>query len=1850
MMNRFSVKLLSMTAALFLGSGLTSVYALTETDFTNTGIVLSAPTQYENNDNNNDSAVLVQPKGLTVEKVADASALSTPTQVGDVINYTITLDNIGLLGLTGVTLDDSIIAAQNLTLASGDNNSDDVLDADEVWVFTGTYSVTQADIDTFGGGDGDIDNTVTVSTNELSPLTDEADVAISQAPSFSVAKSVDKGSISAPTTLNYTIEVTNTGNQTLTGIVLNDTLPDASTGTTTGPANDLGIAGALDVGETWTYTVSYNATQTDIDTGSPLVNNVAVASAETGVQTQTDDAQTTIAKAPALQVNKVVDILDIAEPTTLGYLITIENTGNVTLNNVVPVDVLPDGSAGALAGPLNDAGIVDALDVGESWTFTGTYNASQADIDATADLVNSVSVTADETGATPITDTAATSINTAPNMVVSKAVDLASLSALGTLKYSIEVQNTGNLSLTNVTPVDVLPDGTTAVLVGPLTDVGLVGQLDVGETWSYTTSYVVSQSEIDIGLVRTNTVDVTSTETGSNAYSDTAQTTLTRSPAFTVAKSVDATSINAPGLLNYQIVVNNTGNTSLTDVQINDTLPDGTAAVLTGPIADVGAVGVMDVGESWTFVGQYAATQADMDAGLILTNSVSVSTAEAGSQEDTAATTVSQVADISISKASAENAFTRIGDTVNYTLSVVNVGNVALANIQVTDPVADANSLSCALAMPFELLPSEQTTCTATRTITISDIAETLLPNQASVSSVDPAGNDVSAISNLVVVPMLRVAPVATDDEIISPVSAVLVTLDGASNDTDGNGDLDPTSLNLSGAGAIDLDGDGDNDTLVVAGEGTWLVDDTTGKVTFTPVAGFTADPTPTTYTVSDATGLVSNEATLLIDYPQSAPLAEDDYKQNLQVESPSNPTTLNVLADNGNGADSDPENDINPQTVNFVSAAATDTDSDGDKDTLVVAGEGVWVINDTTADVTFSPEADFLSDPTPVLYNVSDINGLVSNNALITVDYPQTAPVANDDEKLDQPLAQPVTVATVANDSDPENNLDPTTVKLVDPETGDRVTSLIVAGEGVWSVDAVTGAITFTPDAGFIQDPTSVQYTVSDTTGLESNLASVTVSFEAPAALEGIVWLDSNRDGVVGADEERKAGWTLRVYDDAGVLVGTAVTDTDGYYLIEGLVPGAFTVEFFNENDVFMDSQSTDGVVSAGEIVNLPLPVDPGGVVYDSITREAVAGVTLNMVNGNGNLLHADCLYANQQSQITQDDGIYAFNLIPGSHSTCPADGVYRIEVANAPTDYHPNFSSIIRQEGAASCGDATLGCAVSATFDSAVSESNCTIDTLPGTNACEVQLQPDAPDESQSTPYFVEFYFQAGDRNVIFNHLPIDSRANDAQLLLSKLANKRAVSVGSLVEYTLSAENTKEVPAVDIMIVDNPPANFALVASSVRMIQAGVDGTFDTDDDVVQSLSPSDLNPIMLGNISFDALETIRFKYVMRVGVGVVSGSYANKATANGPGGVASNTVSAMVDVIPDPVLEQATLVGKVFNDRDSDGSQDPAGATGVALRSDHYGWNSLNLPPLPGRDSVNDDPAEHAAIVNMPVSADNRFMVVTREGSRISVDHEGTISEAHVGDKARGLNSQDIRVCTQRMSAVATDQKGHTPDDGAESDVLQIVIQNYGVNEEGIPGVRLATVTGLLIETDAYGRYSIPDVDAGSTGIGQNFVLKVDPATLPQGSRFTTENPYVLRIINASLNKINFGVNVPDEDPYLNAGSYLCEPATGERVYQSVEVSLGSVFFDTDEHVVRDDQRGIVLDIVNKLREYGGGQIIVEAHTDSRGSKEYNLALAERRAQTIRDILRESLGDELMELISVEVNPAAYSEQDQ
>ena len=100
---------------------------------------------------------------------------------------------------------------------------------------------------------------------------------------------------------------------------------------------------------------------------------------------------------------------------------------------------------------------------------------------------------------------------------------------------------------------------------------------------------------------------------------------------------------------------------------------------------------------------------------------------------------------------------------------------------------------------------------------------------------------------------------------------------------------------------------------------------------------------------------------------------------------------------------------------------------------------------------------------------------------------------------------------------------------------------------------------------------------------------------------------------------------------------------------------------------------------------------------------------------------------------------------------------------------------------------------------------------------------------------------------------------------------------------------------------------------------------------------------------------------------------------------------------------------------------------------------------------------------------------------------------------------------------------------------SDIIGKVFDDRNANgyqdqgEPGIPNVRVVTARGLLVTTDAEGRFhvacaAIPQADRGS-----NFVMKLDERTLPSGYRVTTENPRDVRVTRGKMVKLNFGATV-------------------------------------------------------------------------------------------------------------------------
>jgi peptidoglycan-associated lipoprotein len=69
----------------------------------------------------------------------------------------------------------------------------------------------------------------------------------------------------------------------------------------------------------------------------------------------------------------------------------------------------------------------------------------------------------------------------------------------------------------------------------------------------------------------------------------------------------------------------------------------------------------------------------------------------------------------------------------------------------------------------------------------------------------------------------------------------------------------------------------------------------------------------------------------------------------------------------------------------------------------------------------------------------------------------------------------------------------------------------------------------------------------------------------------------------------------------------------------------------------------------------------------------------------------------------------------------------------------------------------------------------------------------------------------------------------------------------------------------------------------------------------------------------------------------------------------------------------------------------------------------------------------------------------------------------------------------------------------------------------------------------------------------------------------------------------------------------------------------LSKRSVFFDLDSNLVKDEYKPVVAAHARYLQENRGAKMRVEGNADERGSREYNIALGQRRADAVRQMMQ-------------------------
>jgi type VI secretion system secreted protein VgrG len=450
----------------------------------------------------------------------------------------------------------------------------------------------------------------------------------------------------------FTGTVTNTGNVTLTNVLVVDNQPAPNT-PVLGPIT-------LAPGAGTSFAASYTApadgcstTDTLLATGNDKSTGITV--------TNTVSATCPILSVPSIAVTQDCPPGPVSPGGLLTYSGSVRNAGSTTLSNVFVVNNQPLPNT-PVAGPLT-------LTPGASSFFTGSFTAP-------ADAC-SVSSTITATGSgrcagllVANTASATCTLVATPLLVVTQTCPATPVSPGGLLTYSGTISNAGNITLTNVVVVNNL-SGATPVFTA--------ATLHPGAVADFTGSYLAPAN-----------CSSTSTSTGTGqsicgaAVTNTASTTcpITTTPRLVVTQTCPATPVSPGGLLTYSGTISNAGNIMLTSVVVVNNL-SGATPVFTAATLAPGAVA--------GFTGSYLAP----------TNCSSTSTSTATGQSicgaavnntASAACPIITTPGITVTESCPPGPVSA-GSSVDFSGLVGNSGNITLTNVLVASGQPVSNTL-----------------------------------------------------------------------------------------------------------------------------------------------------------------------------------------------------------------------------------------------------------------------------------------------------------------------------------------------------------------------------------------------------------------------------------------------------------------------------------------------------------------------------------------------------------------------------------------------------------------------------------------------------------------------------------------------------------------------------------------------------------------------------------------------------------------------------------------------------------------------------------------------------------------------------------------------------------------------------------------------------------------------------------------------------------------------------------------------------------------------------------------------------------------------------------------------------
>ena len=284
-------------------------------------------------------------------------------------------------------------------------------------------------------------------------------------------------------------------------------------------------------------------------------------------------------------------------------------------------------------------------------------------------------------------------------------------------------------------------------LEGVALDVNVFENVAPGAEVTATATYTVTEQDIVNGTF-TNNVTVTFSGVDDKfTGTDTVDEFEDANPHMTITKTTvgaeEGHIYKLNDVINYKITATNDGNLTLTNVKVED--------ALTGNVGENAfTIDILAPGEAQTFDVRYVVTENDVLEGKVINNATGTATDPTDPDEPKTPVTPGEKEDpietpnpsLAVIKTSDKTGVVKLGETITYTITVTNNGNVTINDIEVTDELT-GNTGDNAFTID-RLAVGETKQFTATYTVTEDDILEGTIVNRATATGKDPRNEEVT--------------------------------------------------------------------------------------------------------------------------------------------------------------------------------------------------------------------------------------------------------------------------------------------------------------------------------------------------------------------------------------------------------------------------------------------------------------------------------------------------------------------------------------------------------------------------------------------------------------------------------------------------------------------------------------------------------------------------------------------------------------------------------------------------------------------------------------------------------------------------------------------------------------------------------------------------------------------------------------------------------------------------------------------------------------------------------------------------------------------------------------------------